>query len=343
MNLQSFHYFNEVARDLNMTKTAERLYTSQQNLSYHIKQLEDYFGIALFYRKPSLKLTYAGENVLSFAREIESKQRNLMDIIRDIKSEESGDINFGISVLRANAILPYILLPFSDKYPNVEMHFSNRRSDELMKLTLSGDLDAAIVLDTEEGASENSKELNYIKLPTESIYLCVSDRLLSKYYGSEAENLKKKSRAGANVADFSRLPFALLSNRIGKTIDDCFERAGCSPKEYTRSDSLQFTTGLTVEGVAASFVIKTSVFSYRSILVSDMNYFPVIVNGRPLQQEWFLIYRKDRYLTQYTKDFFEEIIRIASYIEQIPIENMLSPDTYTYMLEVLRDPSLLIE
>ena len=343
MNLQSFRYFYEVAKDLNLTRTAERLYTSQQNLSYHIKQIEEYFGIPLFYRKPSLRLTYAGECVLSFTHEIESKQRNLMDLICDIKSEESGDINFGISVLRANAILPYILLPFSEMYPNVEMHFTNRRSQELVKLTLNGDLDAAIVLESGENAAEKFKELNVIKMPTETIYLCVSDRLLYKYYGDEADQLKKKSRQGADITDFARLPFALLSNRIGRTIDESFSYAGCSPRVYTRSDSMQFTTGLTVEGVAASFVIKTSVFSYRSIQVSDLNYFPVIINGRPLQQDWFLIYRKDRYLTQYTKYFFEQIKQIASYIEQIPIENMLSPDTYAYMIEVLRDPSLLME
>ena len=343
MNLQSFRYFYEIARDLNMTKTADRLYTSQQNLSYHIKQMEEYFGIPLFYRKPSLRLTYAGECVLSFAREVESKQKNLMDLIRDIKSEDSGDINFGISILRANAILPYVLLPFSEQYPNVEMHFTNRRSQELVKLTLSGELDASIILDTDERGYDSFHELNYIKLPTETIYLCVSDRLLHKYYGAEADILKEKSRSGADITDFVRLPFALLSNRIGETIDDFFLRAGCTPNEYTRSDSMQFTTGLTVEGVAASFVVKTSVFAYRSLLVPDLNFFPVKMDDRILTSDWYLIHRKDRYLTKFTNCFFEEILRIASFVDQIPIENILSPDTYSHMVGILRDPSLLME
>ena len=343
MNLQSFHYFDEIAKDLNMTKTAERLYTSQQNLSYHIKQMEEHFGIPLFYRKPTLRLTYAGECVLSFVRDVESKQKNLMDIIRDIKSEDSGDINFGLSNLRANAILPYVLLPFSEKYPNVEMHFTNRRSQELVRLTLGGELDAAVILETDERQADNFHELNYIKLPAETIYLCVSDRLLYKYYGSEAAKLKEKSRFGADITDFRKLPFALLSNRIGEKIDDFFLRADCIPNEYTRSDSMQFTTGLAVEGVAASFVVKTSVFAYRSFLVSDMNFFPVKLDGRILSSSWFLIHRKDRYLTKFTSCFFEEIIRIASFVDQIPIENILSPDTYSHMIGVLRDPSLLIE
>ncbi|MDO5138421.1 MAG: LysR family transcriptional regulator substrate-binding protein [Oscillospiraceae bacterium] len=274
---------------------------------------------------------------------MESKQKNLRDIIRDIKSEESGEINFGISVLRANAILPYILLPFSDMYPNVEMHFTNRRSQELIQLTLDGDLDAAIVLEPEENASAASKELNYIELPTETIYLCVSERLLSKYYGSDADTLKERSRSGADISDFQKLPFALLSNQIGEKIDECFLQAGCTPKTYTRSDSMQFTTALTVEGVAASFVINTSIFSYRSFLVPGLNFFPIVTDGKLLQQKWFLVYRKDRYLTQHIKFFFEEILRIASYIDRIPIENILRPDTCAQIIKDLRDPHFLME
>ena len=343
MNLQSFHYYNEVAKDLNITKTAERLYTSQQNLSYHIKQLEEHFGTPLFYRKPSLRLTYAGECVLSFAREVESRQKNLMDIIRDIKSEDSGEINFGISILRSNAILPYVLLSFSEKYPNVEMHFANRRSQELIKLTLNGDLDAAIILASEDNSADSFHELEYAKLPTEMIYLCVSDRLLYKQFGADADCLKEKARIGADIADFAGLPFALLSNRVGRIIDDFFLRAGCAPNEYTRSDSMQFTTGLAVEGVAASFVMKTSVFAYRSFLAPDLNFFPVLTDDGILTSEWFLVHRKDRYLAKYTSCFFEEIFRIASFVDQIPVENILRPDTYSHMVGVLRDPSLLIE
>jgi len=67
MDLISLHYFQELSKDLNMTKTAERLYISQQTLSNHIQRLEQYYNAPLFYRKPSLSLTCAGEFVLGFA------------------------------------------------------------------------------------------------------------------------------------------------------------------------------------------------------------------------------------------------------------------------------------
>ena len=67
MDLKSFYYFKEVTVDMNITKTANRLYMSQQTLSNHILRLEKHFGVPLLYRKPSLSLTYAGELVLNFA------------------------------------------------------------------------------------------------------------------------------------------------------------------------------------------------------------------------------------------------------------------------------------
>ena len=54
MELNSLYYFSELAKDLNMTRTAQRLYISQQTLSNHIARLEDYYGTRLFNRKPSL-------------------------------------------------------------------------------------------------------------------------------------------------------------------------------------------------------------------------------------------------------------------------------------------------
>ena len=79
MDLISLHYFQELSKDLNMTKTAERLYISQQTLSNHIQRLEQYYNAPLFYRKPSLSLTCAGEFVLGFAQVMEKEERNLKD------------------------------------------------------------------------------------------------------------------------------------------------------------------------------------------------------------------------------------------------------------------------
>ena len=63
MDTLSLYYFSELAKDLHITRTANRLFISQQTLSNHIMRLEEYYGVKLLNRKPSLSLTYAGEYV----------------------------------------------------------------------------------------------------------------------------------------------------------------------------------------------------------------------------------------------------------------------------------------
>ena len=43
MDMLSLYYFSELAKDLHMTRTANRLFISQQTLSNHILRLEEHF------------------------------------------------------------------------------------------------------------------------------------------------------------------------------------------------------------------------------------------------------------------------------------------------------------
>ena len=47
MTMQQRKYFIEIAKELNITKAAEKLYVSQQNLSLYLKKLEEYYDCTL--------------------------------------------------------------------------------------------------------------------------------------------------------------------------------------------------------------------------------------------------------------------------------------------------------
>ena len=90
MDLISLYYFSELAKELHMTHTAERLFISQQTLSNHIRRMEEELGVPLFKRKPSLSLTLAGELVLSFAQKVGRDYGRLQDALSDIEGQERG-------------------------------------------------------------------------------------------------------------------------------------------------------------------------------------------------------------------------------------------------------------
>ncbi|MEG1773435.1 MAG: LysR family transcriptional regulator, partial [Oscillospiraceae bacterium] len=152
MDLISLTYFSELAKDLHFTKTAQRLYISQQTLSYHIKRLEDELGEPLFERRPALALTCAGEFVLSFAQVMHKEHDNLQSILFDISKQERGRISVGASMPRGNTFLPRVLPDFCREYPKVELQVIDGISSKLERMVEQGELDFAVVL-AEEAAS----------------------------------------------------------------------------------------------------------------------------------------------------------------------------------------------
>ena len=82
LNYHHLRYFREVAREGNLTRTAERLNISQSALSTQIRQLEDRLGHPLFDRVGrSLVLTEAGRIALDHADRIFMTGDDLVDAL----------------------------------------------------------------------------------------------------------------------------------------------------------------------------------------------------------------------------------------------------------------------
>ena len=316
MDLISLYYFSELAKDLHMTRTANRLFISQQTLSNHIKRLEESLNCELFERKPSLHLTCAGEAVLSFANHVNNEYTNLKDILSDITHQERGILRIGGSTLRLNACLPEILPEFSSRYPNVELRLTEANSSKLEPLILSGDLDFAIIL-------SDCQHPNLIcqHLIDDPSYLCAADSLLAKYYGTQYQHIKDAAIHGATISQFSELPFCLNSNRLGRHILECFEAAHIAPKTYMMSSETQISLTLCAQRTAACFSTQMRLLTQGKQLPPDINVFPLYSDGRPVTQTLNLIYQKDRYLSHYATLFLDLLKQYFSKLEKMHIEH----------------------
>ena len=93
MKLQQLRYIWEVARhDLNVSATAQSLYTSQPGVSKQIRMLEDELGVDIFARsgKQLSRITPAGEAILAHAGEILHKVETIKQVASEFKDERSG-------------------------------------------------------------------------------------------------------------------------------------------------------------------------------------------------------------------------------------------------------------
>lgn len=302
MNFESIYYFTELAKTLNMNETGEKLYISQQTLSNHIKRLEDYYGTKFFFRKPKLLLTPIGEEYLAYAERLLTNESDMINKIRDLKSEDTGKLILGASSPRADMFIPSIIEKFTEEFPHVGLVLHEKQSKDLESMCLENKLDLAISID-ENYQNEN---LQSQLLLDEKLYLCVSDRLLKKHVRN-LKSLKEKSFEKVNLKDFSKVPFLLYTqdNRIRSLINESFKEADVRPNDYIETGYSRIALSICNKAIAAVFISQMNIKRWLEEFDDDINIFPLYSGDEPVTLGIYAIKNKNRYITKYAKRFVD--------------------------------------
>ena len=131
MKLQQLRYIFEVARhNLNVSATAEALYTSQPGVSKQIRLLEDELGIQIFTRsgKHLVDITPAGRQILDVAARVLHDSQTIKEIAKDYAHPNSGTLRLGSCPLAARHFLPNKLQQFLQEFDKV--HLQMRQGEE---------------------------------------------------------------------------------------------------------------------------------------------------------------------------------------------------------------------
>ena len=131
MTFQNLYYFIEAARDLNFSKTAERLFVSPQSISKHIGKLEEHYSVKLFTRRPDLQLTEAGQLIATKAEQIFSIEKDINRKLAQMKLQNPTAIQMKCNLTKATVFLPTILKLYAEQYPGTQIFCDDSRTDEL--------------------------------------------------------------------------------------------------------------------------------------------------------------------------------------------------------------------
>lgn len=130
MTTKSLEYFLVVVKHLNISKAAKELFISQPALSKQISQLEAELGVSLFDRtKHSLKLTHAGEVLLSETNELFKKQDELRQRVRAAGNVSEDALRLCHMPGALNYHVADILAQFQEKYPEIRLNRKPSKSD----------------------------------------------------------------------------------------------------------------------------------------------------------------------------------------------------------------------
>ncbi|MDP7591155.1 MAG: HTH-type transcriptional regulator CysB [Litorilituus sp.] len=227
MKLQQLRYIVEVLNNnLNVSATAEALFTSQPGISKQVRMLEDELGIQIFGRsgKHLTHVTSAGQEVINIAQQILSKVEGIKAVAREHTQPDEGKLRIATTHTQARYALPEVIQGFIKKYSKVSLQMSQGTPAQISDSAAKGDADFAIA--------------------TESLHLYNDLVMLPCYHWNRSIIVKKDHplarKQNLTIADIAQ--YSLVTYVFGFTgrseLDAAFEKAGAEPKiAFTATDA----------------------------------------------------------------------------------------------------------
>jgi LysR family cys regulon transcriptional activator len=227
MKLQQLRYIWEVAHhDLNVSATAQSLYTSQPGISKQIRLLEDELGVEIFARsgKHLTHVTAAGEDIIKAAEEVLFKVKSIRQVAEEYADEKKGSLSIATTHTQARYALPSTIKSFIKQYPNVSLHMHQGTPMQISEMASDGTVDFAIATEALELFS------NLIMMPCYRWNRCIlvpSDHPLAK-----APELTLEDVAAQPIVTY-------VFGFTGRSkLDDAFMSKGLSPRVvFTATDA----------------------------------------------------------------------------------------------------------
>jgi len=204
MNLKQLQHFVTLADSGNVHRGSVRLNISQPALSKSIRALEDDLGVVLFERlSRGMRLTPAGQWLLSRSSSLLSDFQQLRNEIDLIKRRESGSVRFAAGTVLCSSLIPVCLARLHEVAAHVQVEVESGYWDDHKLMLLNGEIDF-LVADSRE--LEDVTEFDIAHLPPEHVGV----------YARAGHPLSRKRKV--TVADLQTYAFSGLT-RLPKDLE----------------------------------------------------------------------------------------------------------------------------
>src|SRR5215470_14901491 len=194
MEVHQLRYFCAVARHGTFTRASEVEHVAQPSLSQQILKLEAELGARLFDRLPrSAKLTVFGKAFLPKAERILRDLEDARTELREMSSNDKGEVMVGIIPTIAAYLLPRLLNDFTVRHPLVSIKIIEDITPALLQRLHEGTIDMAVAA-----------------LPIAGSELANLELFEEKFYAVLPEKHRLASRTSVSLAQLNREPFLLL-------------------------------------------------------------------------------------------------------------------------------------
>ena len=169
-NVHQLKVFLAVADTLSFTRAAERLFLTQSAVSHQIAKLESELGCQLLERQGrSVTLTTAGRTLIGHSRRVFQTIEEAATATKQAAHPLRGRLRIGASNTACQYIIPEALREFRESFPEYSLSIIPGDSPVTMGHLLAGDVDLALMIQT-----ERQKKVIFHPLFTDELRLMVS-------------------------------------------------------------------------------------------------------------------------------------------------------------------------
>ena len=286
MELRTLRYFTVVARELNITRAAEKLNMSQPPLSNQIKALEEELGVRLFIRgKRHLELTEEGALLLRRALQMQELADKTRQEIASLREGMTGTVYLSMVEGRAPFLAAQWIAGFREEFPLVRYNLWNGSSDDVLDRLRKGLADLAVI-----AAPYDSEHLEGFPVGREPwAAMLHPDHPLAK----EPGDIPLSSLVGEPLIVPSR------KSRV-EAIRRWFGEIGAEPQILCEMSNYMDAVALTSQGVGVSIFPQTVEVS-NGLVVSKA------VTRPARQAEYILVWNKGQAPTGLTREFIHYV------------------------------------
>ena len=271
--------------NFNTTKTAASMHMTQPAVSLAVKELEQYYGVALFDRIGNrLKITPAGlrfyeysSHIIALFDEMDNSMKNW---------DLAGTIRVGSSITIDSQFLPAYVNSFQSRYPGTRVKAQIAPSKQLEQMILNNELDFALI----EGSSHNPSFICEEYMEDHLTVICPANGQFQP--GQEI-----------SIHEFCQQNFLLREHGSGtrETFENTIAAGGFSIEPIWEAVSTTALVNAVISGIGIS------ILPHRMIAdaIQQGQVIAVTVKGLEFKRKFNIIYHQKKFLTAAARSFIE--------------------------------------
>ncbi len=169
MDIWQLKIFTSVVDEKSFSKASRAVHLTQPTVSSHIKELEEHLDCRLLDRMSrEVVPTKAGEILYSYSKKIISLTEKAEYEVSEFLGRIRGELVIGGSTIPSGYIIPALIGPFTEQYPEVSISLFSGDTDQIIRRIEAGDIEIGIV-----GARSESGNIEQTKLIDDEMKLVI--------------------------------------------------------------------------------------------------------------------------------------------------------------------------